>query len=186
MVLRVHCSDEGCPDILLSGRTEPQPTLLSGGVTRDSRNMLSPLECIWLQDTPLSFSSPCQPGYLKDSVKPEMDTHLPFRVAYIWFEVPHGTQQCNRCRPVNTGDTVYMKHMFVYLHAFMCALVYIFSVVTSLQGEQWHSIQVCAISGQSVRQHWTVSPCILPYIDWMGTAEEQWVPPDYSSVIWAD
>lgn len=34
-----------------------QPTLLSGGMTRENKNMLSPLECIRLHDKPLSFSS---------------------------------------------------------------------------------------------------------------------------------
>lgn len=46
VALRVQCSDEGSPDILLSVGTEPQPTLVPAELTGDSRNMLSPSECI--------------------------------------------------------------------------------------------------------------------------------------------
>ena len=46
VVLRVQCTDEGSPDILLSVGTEPQPTLVPAELTGDSRNMLSPSECI--------------------------------------------------------------------------------------------------------------------------------------------
>lgn len=45
--------------------TNPQSILLSSGTTRGRRNMFSHSECFRLHDKPLSFSSPCQPGYLK-------------------------------------------------------------------------------------------------------------------------
>lgn len=149
MVLRVQCTDEGSPDILLSVGTEPQPTLLSSGVTRDSRNMLSPWECIWLHDKPLSFSSPCQPGYLKgiwESPQKARDGHTITFQSSLYFNQG------------STGDirmgcifiTAYTGSICLYLRMHARVHLFAFPDAYLLLGEwwQWHSMQADHLSCQ--------------------------------------
>lgn len=127
MMLRVHCTDEGSPDILLSAGTESQTTMLSGGVTRDSRNMLSPLECIWLHDKPFSFSSPCQPGYLKGTMRATTNS---LTVHTLTFQSSlylnwGGTRLGYENGVYTVWDWVYREQMFIILY--VCTSAHLFT-----------------------------------------------------------
>lgn len=126
--------------------------------------MFSPRECIWLHDKPLSFSSPCQQPTWKTlwghHKQPEMD----FRKAY--------------CIALSTQTTLYL---FVFVHLYTCALVYIPPERCDRVGG-WHITQASVLSGTSGTQLLKLSTYILHLSDWMGAAEDKFCAPNNSSM----
>lgn len=83
--------------------------------------MLSPVECIWLHDKPLSFSSPCQPGYLKAIVRATTNSLRWTHIYLSGYFNSRGRQEGSVYSPAYAGSVC----LYLCVHACMYAVVYI-------------------------------------------------------------
>lgn len=136
--------------------------------------MFSHSECFRLHDKPLSFSSPCQPGYLKRTAgaSTKAQDGLTFRFQGIKIKEAQRTKERN---------PLVLECMCV----FACTCVQVFPsllqtcLLATMLGEWWPSTRTdhpsCQVQVTQNISYWPLDS------DWMGTAGQQWVFPLCSS-----